>query len=416
MTVRVPKYRLHKGSGQALVEIAGRRIYLGRHNSDESRERYRRLIAELMSPQQVVRVETPRVSLRINQLILRYYRFAKSYYVKNGVVTDEVAGVRAALRRLRNHFGTTPAEEFGPRAFKTIRESMIQEGLSRKYINDSMARIRRMFRWGAAEELVPASAFQSLMSVPGLRRGRCGAKEGRLISSVPDEVVEATLRFLPEVVADMVRLQRLAGMRPAEVCIMRPCDVDRTGDVWVYRPATHKTEHAGKERAVPLGPKAQEVLLRYLVRDPQTFCFRPCDSEVKRRAERHAARVTPASHGNRPGTNRVPRAARTPGDRYVTASYRRAIQRACDKAFPHPSFAKVAPGELLDVQKTEIRDWQVAHLWSPNQLRHSAATDIRRQFGLEAAQVVLGHSGADVTQIYAERDLARGLEVARMIG
>ena len=32
MTVRVPKYRLHKGSGQPLVEIDGRRIYLGKHN------------------------------------------------------------------------------------------------------------------------------------------------------------------------------------------------------------------------------------------------------------------------------------------------------------------------------------------------------------------------------------------------
>jgi integrase len=54
--------------------------------------------------------------------------------------------------------------------------------------------------------------------------------------------------------------------------------------------------------------------------------------------------------------------------------------------------------------------------WSPNQLRHTAATQIRREFGLEAAQVILGHSKADVTQVYAERDLAKGAEVARRIG
>ena len=42
--------------------------------------------------------------------------------------------------------------------------------------------------------------------------------------------------------------------------------------------------------------------------------------------------------------------------------------------------------------------------WHPNQLRHTAATEIRRQFGLEAAQVIFGHAKADVTQIYAERD------------
>ncbi len=68
---------------------------------------------------------------------------------------------------------------------------------------------------------------------------------------------------------------------------------------------------------------------------------------------------------------------------YDNDSYRWAISRACEKAgVPH---------------------------WYPNQLRHTAATRIRRESGLEAAQVVLGHSKADVTQVYAERnhELAR---------
>ena len=54
--------------------------------------------------------------------------------------------------------------------------------------------------------------------------------------------------------------------------------------------------------------------------------------------------------------------------------------------------------------------------WTPNRLRHSAATEIRRQFGLEAAQVVLGHSQANVTQIYAERDMNLAAEIMRKIG
>ena len=54
--------------------------------------------------------------------------------------------------------------------------------------------------------------------------------------------------------------------------------------------------------------------------------------------------------------------------------------------------------------------------WHPNQLRHTAATIIRRDYGLEAAQVILGHSKADVTQIYAERDAAKAIEVVRKIG
>lgn len=38
-STRIPIYRHHKGSGQALVQINGRRIYLGRYGSEESKER-----------------------------------------------------------------------------------------------------------------------------------------------------------------------------------------------------------------------------------------------------------------------------------------------------------------------------------------------------------------------------------------
>jgi site-specific recombinase XerC len=54
--------------------------------------------------------------------------------------------------------------------------------------------------------------------------------------------------------------------------------------------------------------------------------------------------------------------------------------------------------------------------WSPNRLRHAVATEIRRQFGVEAAQVVLGHSRADVTQVYAERDWQKAQDVMKAIG
>ena len=60
--------------------------------------------------------------------------------------------------------------------------------------------------------------------------------------------------------------------------------------------------------------------------------------------------------------------------------------------------------------------WNKDHRWSPNRLRHSAATAIRRQFGLEAAQVTLGHASADVTQVYAEGDSEKAAEVMRLIG
>ncbi len=63
-----------------------------------------------------------------------------------------------------------------------------------------------------------------------------------------------------------------------------------------------------------------------------------------------------------------------------------------------------------------LKEWRRAHHRRPHQLRHNYATNVRREFGLEAAQILLGHSSADVTQIYAERDMGRAARVAAKIG
>jgi integrase len=223
---------------------------------------------------------------------------------------------------------------------------------------------------------------------------------------VADEVVDATLPHLPEVVADMVRFQRLTGCRPAEVCLVRPCDVDTSGDVWIYRPESHKTQHHGRDRVICVGPKAQDVLRRYLLRPEGAYCFSPIDSERKRLADRHQKRRTPLSYGNRPGTNRKRRPKRKPGGRYDSNSYRRAIHRAVELA--NRARTKQAAEDGTEPESLPR--------WSPNRLRHSAATEIRKRFGLEAAQVTLGHATADVSQIYAERDLTLAAEVMRKIG
>ena len=52
-------------------------------------------------------------------------------------------------------------------------------------------------------------------------------------------VVDATVVHLPEPFRSMVQIQRLTGCRPCEVCLLRPCDVDRSGDVWRFTPREH---------------------------------------------------------------------------------------------------------------------------------------------------------------------------------
>lgn len=96
--------------------------------------------------------------------------------------------------------------------------------------------------------MIPPTMQHTLASVPGLKRGRSGAKESSRVLPIEDAIVEKPLSHLPAVVADMVRLQQLTGMQPAEIRIIRPLDLDRDHDVWIYRPSIHKTQHAEKDR------------------------------------------------------------------------------------------------------------------------------------------------------------------------
>lgn len=386
----IPSYRKHRATGQAIVTLNGRDFYLGLYGSKASRIEYDRLISEWLQQGRQIRPAAGDGDLSVVELIAAYLHFARRYYRKNNRPTSEQASIRCALRYVKLLYGRKPCSEFGPIALQVVVQSMIEAGLSRGTVNQNAGRIKRMFKWGVSQELIPALCSHALESVGGLRKGRSEARETEPIRPVEDSIVDATLPCLPAVVADMVRLQRLTVMRPAEVCLLRPLDLDRSVDVWVYRPESHKTEHHNKQRTIYIGPAAQGILLSYLARDAAAYCFRPCDSEAKRRAAQHAARVVPIHYGNKPGRNRKRRPKRKPGECYTVDSYRRAIHRGCDKA---------------GVER-----------WAPNRLRHTAATEVRQKFGLEAAQIILGHSKADVTQIYAERDTAKGIEVARRIG
>lgn len=410
----VPKYRKHRATGQAVVTVNGHDHYLGPHGSIASKVEYDRLIAEFLAAGRSLTFGQPVMNLTVVELCADYLTHAKAYY--GTARTSEYHRIKALVRLLKVIYGRHLAAEFGPRQLRTFRETLIANGHCRTSINHSMRRLVRMFRWGVTEGHFPPAVSESLALVPALKRGRSAAHESAPILPVPDKTVEATLTHLSPIVGDMVRLQRLSGARPAEICALRPCDIDRSGEVWLYRPHTHKTQHLGRERTVYFGPKAQEILAPYMDRDAAACCFRPCDATAAHLASRRAARKTPLSCGNRPGTSRKLKPRKSPGDAYTVDSYRRAIHNACDKAFVHPDLGNVPARKLPAAERAQLKQWQSERRWSPNQLRHAAATEVRREYGLEAAQIFLGHAEASVTQIYAERDLKKGIEVAKEIG
>jgi hypothetical protein len=148
---RIPKYRLHRPSGQAVARFNGIDYYLGKHGSQESRDEYDRLLGEWM----IKGRQPPRKSARsfvgqmtVNELILAYLQFADGYYRKNGQPTGEYDSIRYSLKPLRRLYGSTGVNEFGPLALKNVREEMITSALCRNEINKRVGRIVRMFKWG----------------------------------------------------------------------------------------------------------------------------------------------------------------------------------------------------------------------------------------------------------------------------
>jgi integrase len=297
-----------------------------------------------------------------------------------------------------------------------------QEGLSRKLINKRIERIVHVFKWAAAEERVSAEVHHALKAVAGLQCGRTDARETEAVKPVADALVDPVRQHVCDEVAAMIRLQRLTGMRPGEVCIMRAVDIDMSGAVWIYRPPYHKLAYRGKPRVVAIGPRGQEIIKPFLQLDTQAYLFSPWRARERQYAQLRANRKTKVQPSQQNRRKRKPK--RLPHDRYTTTSYAHAIKNGCDKAFPLPApLARQADethkewqARLTPEQMAELAAWRKEHRWHPNQLRHSHATEVRRQFGLEAAQVALGHSQAQITQLYAERDLTLASKVAGAMG
>jgi integrase len=429
-SLSVPSYRKHKQSGQAIVTltdgVGGRRdVLLGKYDTPESRAEYLRVLAEWEAAgrRAAGRADGAAPGLSVNELILRFWKWAETHYRDTGGgPSTELRDYKPTLRPLRELYGSAPAAEFSPLKLKAVRGRMVDAGLSRGVVNQRIGRIVRMFKWAVSEELVTESTWRALTTVRGLERGRSTARETEPVGPVADAVVDATLPFLTVPVRAMVKLQRLTGARPGEVCQMRGCDLDTTGAVWLYRPPRHKTAHRGKPRVIALGPQAQEVVKPFLRLDLQAFLFSPRAAIEHRQTELRSLRKTPVQPSQQNRKKRKPK--RAPGERYTTMTYGKAIADACERAFPCPPPVGRAVGEkikdwrgrLTPEQRAELRAWNAAHRWHPHQLRHTHATEVRRRYGLEAAQVALGHAQANVTEIYAERNLGLAVKVAAEIG
>jgi integrase len=426
---RTPQLCRHRGRSLAYVTLEGREHYLGPWPADSRRPppaaqaAYDVLIARWLANGRRLLDEQPTAepTTVVNEVILAFVKYAQGHYTeRTGRSVAETEGIKKASSVLSALFGRLDADRFGPKGLKAVRSRMIELGWSRPYFNKQINRLKRMFRWAVAEEMVSPSVVHGLGAVTAIRKGEPGVRETEPVGPVPVAHIAAALPHMSPQVRSMVELQRLTGMRPGEVCIMRGADLDTSRRVWVYRPHFHKNEHRGQTREVYIGPRAQQVLKPWLRTDLAAYFFSPREAEAERYARRSAGRRTPqwASHMARNATKRKRTPRRAKRDHYDTDSYRRAIEYACKKA------DRLARTEVLNETGAENPSTDVAvremtalvPVWSPNRLRHNAATALRRDFGIELARIVLGHSTAFTTEIYAEADKAQAMDAVLKVG
>jgi integrase len=387
----VPTYRKYV-DGRAAVSVYradGTRIQIilpGSHGSDESKREYERILCQLRVGNGRLPIEKAPTDITIAELVERFMRehVELHYRRPDGTSTGEKHNFVMTFRPLVRLFGSKPATEFSPLDLRTVRDAMLsgswmtdderekrqktrgRDGTTcRKETNKRIGRVKQLYKWGVEMMLVPASVWHGLQAVRGLQAGRGLGRESREIEPVPLECVELTLEKLPEVFADIARVQLYSGARAGEVLLMRSCDIDQSGEVWVFTPTTHKNAWRGYKRRIVLGPRAQLVLRRYLCpNSPADYLFKPGMGRMRKQANLREC--------------------------YRVCDYDKGIARACVKA-------------------------GVLH-WSSHQLRHLAAQIAEREVSIEAARAYMGQKSINMTTHYAGIDLKVASEVARRIG
>lgn len=155
---------------------------------------------------------------------------------------------------------------------------------------------------------------------------------------------------------------------------------------------------------IPLGPRAQAILRPFLNRPLESPLFSPREAE-QWRYEQQRNKVRERK------TPRYPSEVRRVEKKKALAR-RRTRKRRPRESYDRDSYRRAVEYGIAKANKAGV---QIPH-WYPLQIRHSTGTAVRKQHGLEAAQVVLGHARADVTQIYAEKNLSLAMTLAREAG
>lgn len=411
----IPRVTLHRPTGTARVKFTlpdGRRVYrsLGKYGSPEARKNYEALLAELSSGE--IGQDSGEPRLTVAELAHRYITAAGQKVARGGLSPSTLERHLLTFRPLLDGYSETPVDGFKPRDLVAIRDRILNENghqsaadpktgeriwipPARATVDARIAIIKRLFKWAAANALCSPETFAALTVIENLEPNATIAVEPREVKPATVDDLHRTITELDRsnpVVADMLRIQILTGMRSGELCSIRLSEIrtDFDDGVWEYyvRQENNKTKRYGKGRIVPIGPKAQAILCHYLNEsDADDYLFSPRKSVAIQKHLEKERNPNPV-RGSHKKRNDPPK--RRPGAKYNKDSYRKAVQRAARRG-----------GVTVDI--------------FPHQFRHNAADEINKELGKEAARTVLGHSSTKTTDIYVDynRPLAHRAAIER---
>jgi integrase len=312
------------------------------------------------------------------------------------------------LGRFLDPFRSWPVKEFGPEQLLAVRQSLIdyrygsgnQQGeetrgnrYHRPEINRVINQLHRMWGWGVGREITTEAQCRRLKEVKPLRAGRSDSPEPIKRPRVTQEEFDRVLEHTNPVVGDMLRLLWLTGMRPGEVCRMRPVDILHDDEAcWLYIPGRdkgpvgdHKTAHRQRVRAIPLAGDARRIVAaRVEDFDSLDPVFSPAEAVEAYMKKKFPTDKVADRTGQAPTHPMI-----KPGKMYAGSSLNNAVKRACKQA---------------GVDK-----------FTPYDLRRSAATRIRATLSKDAARLLLGHVSAATTEIYLLDEVREAMEVAKKL-
>lgn len=270
-----PPLCLHTRSGLWYYRIDGKPRYLGRDKATAEAQR----VCELKMPGAPPSPQLPPVG---GYTVLE----CLNEYLKQKVPKMEPRDRRRnqlAVQIVLEGWGHLPIERFRlreaealasklaalPRVAKIGGERDPAAGpISSNYCRKLLGSVCQAWRWCMTRDMVSADSCAKVCLI--LRQFKSDGDSSPETVPVPPESFRAALPHMRPEVAAMAQVQLITGMRTGELLRMSSDEIDRSKEVWVYRPRRHKNAGRGKRRSIFLDAECQRLLAPYLDRSP---CF-----------------------------------------------------------------------------------------------------------------------------------------------